>query len=85
LDLSEVFPLVGLRAGDFIAGQTALKAASNKVAKHEKAYSDNQHVFIPLVFVSPRSMNVIFKRIGFAIHKGLVAAQVVAHLPFIHV
>ncbi|MCI12108.1 ATPase family AAA domain-containing protein, partial [Trifolium medium] len=34
--------------------------------------------------VSPRSMNVVFKRIGFAIQKGL-AAQLVARLPFIHV
>jgi hypothetical protein len=32
---------------DFIAGQAALKAASNKVAKYEKSYSDNQHIFIP--------------------------------------
>jgi hypothetical protein len=34
--------------------------------------------------VSPRSMNVVFKKIGFAIQKGL-AAQLVAHLPFTHV
>jgi hypothetical protein len=41
---------VGLRTEDFIAEQAALKAASNKVAKHEKTCSDNQHAFIPLVF-----------------------------------
>jgi hypothetical protein len=34
--------------------------------------------------VSPKSMNVVFKRLGFAIQKGL-AAQLVAHLPFINV
>jgi hypothetical protein len=33
--------------------------------------------------VSPRATNVIFKRIGFAIKKGL-ATQLVARLPFIH-
>jgi hypothetical protein len=34
--------------------------------------------------ISPMSMDVVFKRIGFAILKGL-AAQLVAHLPFTHV
>jgi hypothetical protein len=34
--------------------------------------------------VSSRSMDVVFKRIGFAIQKGL-ATQLVARLPFIHV
>jgi hypothetical protein len=33
--------------------------------------------------VSPRAMNVVFKRIGFAIQKG-VAAQLVARLPLSH-
>jgi len=50
VDLTEVSPLVGLGAGPFTVGQTTLKAASNKVAKHEKACSDNQHVFIPFAF-----------------------------------
>jgi hypothetical protein len=35
---------------DFIARQAVLKAVSNKVVKHEKACSDNQHVFIPFAF-----------------------------------
>ena len=86
-------------------GQATLKAASGKVAKHEKACTDNQHTFIPFAFdtfgflapeavellkrvqrvmhsnvMSPRSMDVVFKRIGFAIQKGL-AAQLVARLP----
>jgi hypothetical protein len=109
VDLTEVSPLVGLRVGAFMVGQTALKAAPNKVAKHEKACSDNQHAFIPFAFdtfrflapegvnllhrvqrvmhsnvMSPRSMNVVFPRIGFSIQKGL-AAQLVARLPSIHV
>jgi len=83
------------------------KAASSKVAKHEKACSDNQHVFIPFAFdtfgflapeavdllhrvqkvmhsnvMSPRSINVVFTMIGFAIQKGL-AAQFIARLPSI--
>ncbi|PNX69718.1 auxilin-like protein, partial [Trifolium pratense] len=94
VDLTGVSPLVGLRSGDFTVGQATLKAASSKVAKHEKAYSDNQHAFIPFVFdtfgflapdvadllkivqrimhnniFSHRSMDVVFKMIGFAIQK----------------
>ncbi|GKA75546.1 putative reverse transcriptase domain-containing protein [Tanacetum coccineum] len=43
-------PLVGSRAQWFVAGQAALKAESSKVAKHEKACLENQHVFIPFAF-----------------------------------
>lgn len=42
-DLTGVSPLVGL-------GQVALKVASSKMAKHEKACSDDQHAFIPFAF-----------------------------------
>ncbi|KAK2402907.1 hypothetical protein QL285_052393 [Trifolium repens] len=109
VDLTGVSPLVGLTTGDFTVGQAALKAASSKVAKHERACSENQHVFIPFAFdtfgflapeavnvlkrvqrvmhsnvVSPRSQDVVFKRISFAIQKGL-AAQLVARLPCIKV
>ncbi|MFS7986261.1 putative exostosin [Helianthus anomalus] len=91
----------------FTVGQTALKAASGKVTKHEKACLDNQHVFIPFAFdtfgfltpeavgllsrvqrvmhsnvMTSRSMDVVFKRLSFAIQKG-VAAQLVARLPTI--
>jgi hypothetical protein len=64
LDLIGVSPLVGLRAWDFIAGQAALKAATNKVTKHEKACSDNQHAFIPFVFdtfefLAPETINLL--------------------------
>jgi hypothetical protein len=50
VDLTGVSPLVGLGVGPFTVGQAALKVASSKVAKHEKACSDNQHVFIPFAF-----------------------------------
>ena len=50
VDLTGVSPLVGLRDTGFVAGQAALKAESSKVAKHEKACLENQHVFIPFAF-----------------------------------
>ncbi|KAF5765692.1 hypothetical protein HanXRQr2_Chr15g0706721 [Helianthus annuus] len=105
--LTGVSPLVGLGGSAFTVGQAALKAASGKLTKHEKACLDNQHVFIPFAFdtfgflapeavdllsrvqsvmhsnvMTPRSMNVVFKRLSFAIQKG-VAAQLVARLPTI--
>nr|GEV45597.1 auxilin-like protein [Tanacetum cinerariifolium] len=43
VDLTEVSPLVGLSSRGFTAGQTALKAVSVKVTKHEKACIENQH------------------------------------------
>ncbi|MFS7991232.1 putative exostosin [Helianthus anomalus] len=107
VDLTGVSPLVGLGNSAFTVGQAALKAASGKVIKHEKACLDNQHVFIPFAFdtfgflapeavdllsrvqrvmhsnvMTPRSMDVVFKRLSFAIQKG-VAAQLVARLPTI--
>nr|GEU38995.1 putative ribonuclease H-like domain-containing protein [Tanacetum cinerariifolium] len=100
-----VSPLVGLNSRGFTAGQAALKAASRKVTKHEKACVENQHVFILCVFntfgfiapeeaelfsrvqrvmhnnvMTPRSTDVVFKCIGFAIQKGL-ATQLVSRLP----
>jgi len=50
VNLTGVSPLVGLGVRPFIVGQTALKAASSKVAKHEKTCSDNQHAFITFAF-----------------------------------
>jgi len=89
---------VGLGAGPFIVGHAALKVASSKVTKHEKACSNNHHVFIPFAFdsfsflapeaidllhrvqnvmhsnvISPRSKNVVFTMISFAIQKRLAA------------
>nr|GEU77548.1 putative reverse transcriptase domain-containing protein [Tanacetum cinerariifolium] len=46
VDLTGVSPLVGLSSRGFTVGQTALKAASCKVTKHEKASIENQHMFI---------------------------------------
>ena len=109
VDLTGVSPLVGLGVGPFTVGQTAIKVASSKLGKYEKACSDNQHAFIPFPFdtigflapevvdllhrvqkvmhsnvTSPRSMNVVFTRIDFAIQKDLVT-QLVVLLPSIQV
>jgi hypothetical protein len=95
VDLNGGSPLVGLRVADFIVGRKALKAASSKMAEHEKTCSDNQYVFIPFAFdifgflapealhllkrvqkvkhgnvVSPKSINVVFQKLRFAIQKG---------------
>ncbi|KAF5770941.1 hypothetical protein HanXRQr2_Chr14g0665051 [Helianthus annuus] len=50
VDLTGVSPFVGLGGNVFTVGQTALKAASGKVTKHEKTCLDNQHVFIQFAF-----------------------------------
>ncbi|GKE12067.1 hypothetical protein Tco_1415618, partial [Tanacetum coccineum] len=50
VDLTGVSPLIGLSSRGFTAGQAALKAASGKVTKHEKACIENQHVLIPFAF-----------------------------------
>nr|GEY12557.1 AP-1 complex subunit mu-2 [Tanacetum cinerariifolium] len=50
VDLTEVSPLVGWSSRGFTVGQAALKAASCKVTKHEKASIENQHVFISFAF-----------------------------------
>ncbi|GJU97635.1 hypothetical protein Tco_1326906 [Tanacetum coccineum] len=106
VDLTGVCPLVRFSSCSFTAGQAALKAASYKVTKHEKACIENQHVFIPFTFdifgflapeavellsrvqwvmhnnvMIPRSTDMVFKRIDFAIQKKLVA-QLVARLSF---
>ncbi|MFS7963363.1 hypothetical protein Hanom_Chr08g00737181 [Helianthus anomalus] len=43
-------PLVGLNDKGFVVGQAVLKAEASKVAKHEKACLENQHVFVPFAF-----------------------------------
>ncbi|GJW99717.1 RNA-directed DNA polymerase, eukaryota [Tanacetum coccineum] len=50
VDLTGVSPLGELSSRGFTVGQAALKAASCKVTKHEKACVENQHVFIPFAF-----------------------------------
>ncbi|KAJ0924670.1 putative exostosin [Helianthus annuus] len=50
VDLTGVSPLVGLKDKGFVVGQAVLKAEASKVAKHEKACRENQHVFVPFAF-----------------------------------
>ncbi|KAJ0815419.1 hypothetical protein HanPSC8_Chr17g0797291 [Helianthus annuus] len=50
VDLTGVSPLVGLKDKGFVVGQVVLKAEASKVAKHEKACLENQHVFVPFAF-----------------------------------
>nr|GEX12935.1 retrovirus-related Pol polyprotein from transposon TNT 1-94 [Tanacetum cinerariifolium] len=64
VDLTGVSPLMGLSSQSFTVGQTALKAASCKVTKHEKACIENQHVFVPLafdtfVFLAPKAVELL--------------------------
>ncbi|PNY11325.1 auxilin-like protein, partial [Trifolium pratense] len=77
VDLTGVSPLVGLSNGDFTVGQAGLKAASNKVAKHERACSDNQHAFIPFAFdtfgfLAPDAVNIL-QRIQRVMHSNVVS------------
>ncbi|KAL4566873.1 hypothetical protein LXL04_030999 [Taraxacum kok-saghyz] len=67
VDLTGVSPLVDLRSEDFTIGQAALKAASCKVMKHEKACIENQHVFIPFAFdtfgfLAPKAVDLLNRR-----------------------
>ncbi|GJT58985.1 putative reverse transcriptase domain-containing protein [Tanacetum coccineum] len=64
VDLTGVSPLVGLSGTGFTVGQAALKAASCKLTKHEKACIENQHVFIPfafdkLGFLAPKAVELL--------------------------
>ncbi|GKD55312.1 hypothetical protein Tco_1288699, partial [Tanacetum coccineum] len=49
VDLTGVYPLVGLKDNGFVAVTSALKAESSKVAKHgeRKLVLENQTMFIP--------------------------------------
>jgi hypothetical protein len=81
-----------LTTGDFTVGKAALKAASSKVAKHESAYSNNQHAFIPFAFdtfgfLAPDAVNIL-KRVQQVMHSNVVsqktlAAKLIARLPSI--
>nr|GFA39901.1 putative reverse transcriptase domain-containing protein [Tanacetum cinerariifolium] len=64
VDLIGVSPLVGLSSRGFTAGHAALKTASCKVTKHEKACIENRHVFILFAFdtfgfFSPKAMKLL--------------------------
>ncbi|GJU80750.1 hypothetical protein Tco_1283115 [Tanacetum coccineum] len=50
VDLTRVSPLVGLSSRGFTVGQSALKAASCKVTKYEKACIENQDMCVPFAF-----------------------------------
>nr|GEV35728.1 putative reverse transcriptase domain-containing protein [Tanacetum cinerariifolium] len=50
VDSTGVSPLVVLSSRGFTLRQAALKSASHKVTKHEKACIKNQHVFVPFAF-----------------------------------
>jgi len=50
VDLTEVSPLVEIGVRAFAVGHATLKVASNKMIKHEKTCSDNQHAFISFAF-----------------------------------
>jgi hypothetical protein len=55
---------MGLTTEDFTVGQAAIKAASSKVVKHERACFENQHVFIPFTFdtfgfLAPEAVDVL--------------------------
>ncbi|GAU26475.1 hypothetical protein TSUD_294430 [Trifolium subterraneum] len=60
-------------------GLTALKAASSKMRKHEKACSDNQHVFVPFAFdtfgfLAPEAVNLL-KRVQKVMHSNVVSPR----------
>jgi hypothetical protein len=70
---------VELTTGDFTVGQTTLKAASNKVVKHESACSNNQHAFIPFAFdtfgfLAPDAVNML-KRVQRVMHSNVVSPK----------
>jgi hypothetical protein len=60
-------------------GQTTLKAALSKMVKHEKAYFDNQHVFIPFAFdtfgfLAPGAVDLL-KRIQKVMHSNVMSPR----------
>jgi hypothetical protein len=73
-----VSPLVELMTKNFTVGRTALNVVSNKVAKHEKARSDNQHDFIPFAFdtigfLEPDTANILKKKVQRVMHNNLIS------------
>nr|GEU63514.1 hypothetical protein [Tanacetum cinerariifolium] len=58
-DLTVVSLFVGLSSRGFTVGQAALNIALGKVAKHEKAYIENQHVFILFAFDTFANLHVV--------------------------
>ncbi|MCI49666.1 auxilin-like protein, partial [Trifolium medium] len=68
---------MGLTTEEFTVGKVALKAASSKVAKHERACSENQHAFIPFAFdtcdfLAPDVVTIL-KRVQRVMHSNVVS------------
>ncbi|GJU98036.1 hypothetical protein Tco_1327307 [Tanacetum coccineum] len=79
VDLVEVFPLVGLSSRGFTVGQIALKAASCKVTKHEKACIENQYMFILFAFdtfgfLAPEAMELL-KKVQHVMHNNAMTLR----------
>ncbi|KAK2412437.1 hypothetical protein QL285_047629 [Trifolium repens] len=68
-----------LETEDFTVGHAVLKAASTKVTKHEKTYSDNQHIFIPLAFdtfgfLVPETVDLL-KKVQRVMHSNIMSLR----------
>jgi hypothetical protein len=79
VDLTGVFPLVGLTTMDFTVGHAVLKAALNQVTKHKKTCSDNQYAIIHIVFdtfsfLTPEAVNIL-KKVQRIMHSKLVSPR----------
>ena len=79
INLTGVSPLVSLGNGPFAVGHAALRAASAKVAKHEKACIENQHVFLPFAFdtfgfLAPDAVEIL-KRVQRVVHCNIVSSR----------
>nr|GEW29921.1 putative reverse transcriptase domain-containing protein [Tanacetum cinerariifolium] len=76
VDLIGVSPLVVLSSRGFTTCKAALKAASCKATKYEKACIENQHVFIPFAFdtfgfLAPEAV-VLLSRVQRVMHKNVM-------------
>ena len=79
VDLTGVSLLVGLGVGHFTMGQKVLKVVSSKVAKHEKACTDNQHIFISFAFdtfgfLAPEAV-VLLHRVQKVMHNNVMSPR----------
>jgi hypothetical protein len=75
--LTGVFPLVGLRTGNIIAAQAALKAALNKVAKHEKVVLTIKllyYLHLTLGFLAPVVVDLL-QRVQKIMHNNVVSPR----------
>ena len=66
VDLIEVSTLAGLEVGTFFGWTDCPKSCVKQKGKHDRAYSDNQHAFIPLVldtfgFLAPEVVDLLHR------------------------